>query len=97
MSTSDIIESTPRSLEGVILNKLKLGRKYHSGSISNGVANAFEAYIISNGWPRDIPNINPTTPRMSTGKMYSISFGHAGSPYVLLDIPDDRREQRALL
>jgi len=85
-----IMDSTPRSLEGVILNKLKDTRRYHSGSISRGVDNPFDIHIISSGWIRDTPNIDTTTPKISTGNMYKMSFGHAGSSYVLLDIPDDR-------
>lgn len=84
------MDSTPNSLDGVILNKLKDTRRYHSGNISRGVDKALDLHIISSGWMRDIPNIDATTPRISTGNMYKMSLGHAGSSYVLLDIPDDR-------
>ena len=73
------MDNTPNSFDGVILNKLKLSRRYHSGTISNGVDNPFDLYIISSGCIRDTPNIDVITPNISTGKMYSISFGHAGS------------------
>ena len=33
------IAKTPNNLFGKIRNKLKVGKKYHSGKISNGVAN----------------------------------------------------------
>ena len=85
-----IMDSTPNSLDGVILNKLKEARRYHSGTISRGVDNPFDLHIISNGCMIDTPNIDATTPKMSTGNMYKISFGNAGSSYVLLHIPDDR-------
>ena len=45
----EIMDNTPNSLEGVILNRLKLTRRYHSGTISNGVDNAFDVHIISRG------------------------------------------------
>lgn len=48
-TTKDIMDKTPITLEGVILNRLKLSRKYHSGTISKGVDNPFDLYIISNG------------------------------------------------
>tara|TARA_B110000459_G_C16202508_1_gene312865 strand:- start:46 stop:300 length:255 start_codon:yes stop_codon:yes gene_type:complete len=84
------MDNTPNSFDGVILNRLKLGRRYHSGTISRGVDNPFDLYIISSGCISDIPSIRVTTANISTGNIYSISFGHAGSLYVLLHIPDDR-------
>ena len=83
-----IMDNTPNSLDGVILSRLKLTRKYHSGTISKGVDNPLDVHIISSGWPRDTPNIEVTTPGMSTGNTYRMSFGHAGSPYVLLEYQD---------
>ena len=97
ITVREIMDSTPNSLDGVILNRLKLTRRYHSGTISKGVANPLDVHIISRGWLKDTPNIDVTTPKMSTGNTYRISFGHAGSPYVLLDIPDDRWVQKVLL
>jgi hypothetical protein len=35
------IERTPNNLLGKTRNKLNVGKKYHSGKISNGVANGF--------------------------------------------------------
>ena len=35
------IERTPNNLLGNTRNKLNVGKKYHSGKISNGVANGF--------------------------------------------------------
>jgi hypothetical protein len=68
-----IMDSTPSSLDGVILNKLKDTRRYHSGTISRGVDNPFDLHIISSGWMRDTPNIDATTPKISTGNMYKMS------------------------
>jgi hypothetical protein len=78
--TRVIIDNTPSSLDGVILRRLKLARKYHSGNISKGVAKPLDVYIISRGWLRDTPSIRDKTPRMSRGNIYRISLGHAGSP-----------------
>ena len=85
-----IIESTPITFHWMIRRRLKLGRKYHSGTISRGVENALELYIVSKGCSRDIPNIIAITPNINTGNMYKMSLGHAGSPYLLLDIPPDK-------
>ena len=62
-------------------NKLNDARRYHSGTISNGVEKPFEEEIISKGELMDKPNIKMGNAlRMTTAKMYRISFGHAGSP-----------------
>ena len=44
-----IMDNTPNSLDGVILSRLKLTRKYHSGTISKGVDNPLDVHIISSG------------------------------------------------
>lgn len=61
-------------------NKLNDAKRYHSGSICNGVEKPFEQDIISKGDLMDKPNIWVGHFRMTTAKMYKISFGHAGSP-----------------
>ena len=71
---------TPMNLSESIRNKLKVGKKYHSGSISIGVANGFACSLTFKGSCRASPNIVDVIPNITTGKMYNISFGHAGSP-----------------
>ena len=75
-----ILDIEYSTLDGVILRRLKLARKYHSGNISKGVAKPLDVYIISRGRLRDTPSIRDKTPRMSRGNIYRISLGHAGSP-----------------
>ena len=79
MGTRAIMDKTPNSFDGVILSRLKLSRRYHSGTISKGVENPFDLYMISSGCMSEIPNMRVTTANISTGKIYSMSFGHAGS------------------
>lgn len=78
--TKITIPATPIPLEVTTRNKLKHGRKYHSGRISNGVEKAFEGDTISKGQATDKPSISTPKPYIRTGNMYAISFGHAGSP-----------------
>lgn len=74
------IANTPNNLFGNTRNKLNVGKKYHSGKISNGVLNG------SAGSPNCVGAITPNpiqqanVPRIHTGKTYNKSFGHAGSP-----------------
>ena len=74
------MDKTPNNLFGMTLNALKVGKKYHYGKISNGVANG------SAGSPNAVGSItakemdNAMVPKITTGKMYNKSFGHAGSP-----------------
>ena len=75
---TDAIEMTPRSLLGITLSKLKVGKKYHSGKISKGVANGFAGSPITEGSRTDNPTIVPIAPKITTGKIYNKSFGHAG-------------------
>ena len=73
IGTKITISLTPIPLEVTIRNKLKDSRRYHSGTISNGVEKALEEDIISKGQAIDKPYIR-------TANMYTISFGHAASP-----------------
>ena len=74
------IANTPSNLFGKTLNKLKVGKKYHSGKISNGVLNG------SAGSPNCVGAITPkpiqhaAVPNIQIGKTYNKSFGQAGSP-----------------
>lgn len=71
---------TPNNLLGIILNKLKVGKKYHSGRISKGVANGSAFSPIGEGDNTDKPIMQAKVPRITTGKIYKRSLGHAGSP-----------------
>ena len=71
------------NLEGKIRNRLKVGKKYHSGRISSGVANGFASNPKLIGETTDKPAVQEHAPRMTIGNMYRISLGHAGSPYRL--------------
>ena len=72
------IAKTPNNLLGKTLNKLNVGKKYHSGKISNGVLKG------SAGSPNWVGAITPNpiqqanVPKIQTGKTYNKSFGHAG-------------------
>ena len=68
------------NLDDKIRSKLKVGKKYHSGKISNGVANGFASTPKLIGDTVDIPAIQEHTPRITIGNIYRISLGHAGSP-----------------
>jgi len=74
------IDKTPSNLLGITLSKLKVGKKYHSGRISRGVANGSAFSPIGEGDNTEIPTIQAKVPRITTGKMYRRSLGHAGSP-----------------
>ena len=74
------IDRTPKSLLGITLNKLKVGKKYHSGKISRGVANGSAFSPIGEGDNTARPIIQDKVPKITTGKIYNRSFGHAGSP-----------------
>ena len=94
---NDTIVNTPMSLFGNTLRRLNDGRKYHSGRISSGVENAFEGQINDNGANTDNPRDIPSVPRITDGKTYNMSFGHAGSPYVLCPVPVDNLDITAFL
>ena len=44
MTSTEIIDSTPINLIGKTRNKLKVGKKYHSGKITEGVANGLRPF-----------------------------------------------------
>ena len=68
------------NLEGKMRSRLKVGKKYHSGRISSGVANGFAPIPKLIGDITDKPAVQEHVPRMTIGNMYRISLGHAGSP-----------------
>ena len=75
---TDAIASTPNNLFGNTRNKLKVGKKYHSGKISNGVLNGSAG---SPNWVGAItanPIQQANVPKIHTGKTYNKSFGQAG-------------------
>ena len=72
------ISKTPNSLLGTVLNNWKTGKKYHSGKISNGVANGFAGSPIAAGSKTARPTSEAILPRITTGKIYNRSFGQAG-------------------
>ena len=74
------IDSTPSNLFGIIRNKLNVGKKYHSGKISNGVANGSAGSPNGVGSKTARPMQHEIVAKIQIGKMYSRSFGHAGSP-----------------
>ncbi|KAK8628500.1 hypothetical protein V6N13_009088 [Hibiscus sabdariffa] len=56
------------------------GKKYHSGNISKGVANGSAGSPIIEGSRTAKPMLQAIVPRITTGKIYKRSLGHAGSP-----------------
>ncbi|KAG5568931.1 hypothetical protein H5410_064054 [Solanum commersonii] len=56
------------------------GKKYHSGKISKGVANGSAGSPIIDGSKMAKPTLHAIVPRITTGKIYKRSLGHAGSP-----------------
>lgn len=74
------IPKTPNNLFGINRNKLKVGKKYHSGKISKGVAKGSAASPIKAGSSTDNPIYKLKVPIITTGKIYNKSSGHAGSP-----------------
>ena len=77
---TDASDKIPINLSDNIRNKLNVGKKYQSGRISMGVAKAFARATRFKGSRTARPNTEDTTPKITTGNMYNISFGHAGSP-----------------
>ena len=74
------MDTTPSNLLGITRSKLNVGKKYHSGKISNGVANgsAFSPNVVGARTPKPIQH--EIVPKIQTGKIYNRSIGHAGSP-----------------
>ena len=63
------IDKTPNSLLGNTRNKLKVGKKYHSGKISNGVAKGFAFSPKPEGSRTDNPIKQAKVPKITTGKI----------------------------
>lgn len=63
------IERTPRSLFGNTRNRLNVGKKYHSGKISSGVANGLAGSPNPDGSKTDNPIRQAKVPKIQTGKM----------------------------
>ena len=74
------IDKIPIHLSDKIRNRLNVGKRYHSGRISNGVAKGVAGSIIRKGEQAANPNMSWRIPKITTGNMYKISLGHAGSP-----------------
>lgn len=72
------IANTPSNLLGITLNKLNVGKKYHSGRISRGVANGSAFSPKGEGESTDKPIMQDKVPNIQTGNMYKRSLGHAG-------------------
>ena len=72
------IANTPSNLLGKTRNKLNVGKKYHSGRISNGVANGSAFSPSADGSKTAKPIKIANVPRITTGKIYNKSFGQAG-------------------
>ena len=74
------IDKTPNNLLGNTRNILNVGKKYHSGKISNGVAKGFAGSPKLDGSKTAKPITHAKVPKIQTGKIYKRSFGQAGSP-----------------
>ena len=63
------IEPTPSNLFGITRSRLKVGKKYHSGKISSGVAkgSAFSPNGVGSKTPRPIQHA--IVPKIQTGKI----------------------------
>lgn len=72
------IANTPNNLLGKTRNKLNVGKKYHSGKISNGVLNGSAGSPNCVGAITANPIQHANVPKIQTGKTYKRSFGHAG-------------------
>jgi hypothetical protein len=75
---TDAIERTPNNLFGITRNRLNVGKKYHSGRISRGVAKGSAFSPKGEGDRTDKPTVQPKVPNITTGNMYNKSLGHAG-------------------
>ena len=72
------IAKTPNNLLGNTRNKLNVGKKYHSGKISNGVLNGSAGSPICVGANVAKPTQHVKIPNIVNGKIYKRSLGHAG-------------------
>ena len=63
------IERTPNNLLGKTRNKLNVGKKYHSGKISNGVANGFAGSPNPDGSKTESPITQANVPKITIGKI----------------------------
>jgi hypothetical protein len=63
------INKTPISLFGIVRRSWKVGKKYHSGRISKGVANGFAGSPLAAGSRTARPVTQANVPRITTGKM----------------------------
>ena len=63
------IDITPKYLSGSIRSRLNVGKKYHSGKISKGVANGFACYLMLMGSPAANPIVTAKDPYITIGKM----------------------------
>ena len=63
------IEKTPSNLFGITRSKLNVGKKYHSGKISNGVAKGSAGSPNGVGSSTPKPIQQEIVPRIQTGKM----------------------------
>ena len=59
---------------------MNVGKKYHSGKISNGVANGFAGSPKLEGAKTAKPTTHANVQKIQIGKIYKRSLGHAGSP-----------------
>jgi len=63
------ISKTPRSLFGTVRRSWKVGKKYHSGRISSGVANGFAGSPFAAGSRTANPITQAKVPRITTGNI----------------------------
>ena len=73
----NFISNTNR-IFGITLSKLNVGKKYHSGKISKGVANGLEGSPKAEGSKIAKPTQHAIVPKIDTGNIYNKSFGQAG-------------------
>ena len=63
------IDNTPKSLLGITRNKLNVGKKYHSGKISNGVAKGSARSPRAVGSKTAKPIQQANVPKIQTGNI----------------------------
>ena len=66
---TDAIDNTPNNLLGITLKRLKVGKKYHSGKISKGVANGSAFSPNGDGDKTEIPTKHASVPKITTGNI----------------------------